>query len=117
MLMKKFVGGLGLLVFMLYVSTPVFAASMHKAGGSTHKGKVVEAGGGKLTMTDMSGQNQHTMDVGADATITCGKKKCGLEDLKPGAVVSVTTAKHDDATVVTKIHESAKQMAKKQDAH
>jgi hypothetical protein len=111
MLTKRLVGGLGLLTLMLYVSTPVFAAA-HKAGGSTHKGKVVEAGGGKLTMTDMSGQNSHTMDIPSDATITCGRKKCGLEDLKPGAVVSVTTAKQDDSTVVTKVHESMKRMAK-----
>jgi hypothetical protein len=101
---------------MLYVSTPVFAATAHKAGGSTHKGKVVEASGGKLTMTDMAGQNQHTMDVPSDATITCGRKKCGLEDLKPGATVSVTTAKHDDSTVVTKVHETMKRMATKQES-
>ena len=112
MLTKRLVvGGFGLLTLMLYVSTPVFAAHAHKAGGSTHKGKVVEAGGGKLTMTDMSGQNQHTHDISADTAITCGKKKCGLEDLKAGATVSVTTKK-DDSTVVTKVHETMSQTAK-----
>ena len=112
MLTKRLVGGFGLLTLMLYVSTPVFAAHAHKADGSTHKGKVVEAGGGKLTMTDMSGQNQHTHDISADTAITCGKKKCGLEDLKPGATVSVTAKKEGDSTVVTKVHETMSRMAK-----
>jgi hypothetical protein len=113
MLTKRLVvGGFGLLTLMLYVSTPVFAARAHKADGSTHKGKVVEAGGGKLTMTDMSGNNQHTMDVPSDATVTCGRKKCGLEDLKAGATVAVTTKKQDDSTVVTKVHETMSRMAK-----
>ena len=63
-------------------------------------------------MTDMSGQNSHTMDIPSDATITCGRKKCGLEDLKAGATVAVTTKKQDDSTVVTKVHETMSRMAK-----
>jgi hypothetical protein len=65
-------------------------------------------------MTDMTGNNQHTMEIPADATITCGGKKCSLDDLKPGTVISVTTGTQGDATVVTKIREgSAKHTAKK----
>jgi hypothetical protein len=98
--------GLAGLALMLVLSNPVFAAS--------HKGKVVEAGAGKLTMTDTAGKNQHTMEVPADATITCGGKKCGLEDLKPGMSVTVTTEKTGDQSVVTKVRAGkAGKMAKK----
>ena len=70
---------------------------------NSHKGKVVETGSGKLTMTDMAGKNQHTHDVPADATILCGGKKCSLDDLKAGTAITVTMDKKDDQTVVTKI--------------
>jgi len=72
-------------VFML-LAAPVLAAN-------SHKGKVVEAGGGKLTMTDMEGKNQHSHEVPSDATILCDGKKCGLEDLKAGSTVKVTLEK------------------------
>ncbi|MBI3301036.1 MAG: hypothetical protein HYZ72_03010 [Deltaproteobacteria bacterium] len=88
----------------LCMSTPVLAAS-------THKGKVVEAGGGKLTMTDKAGKNQHAHEVPADATILCGGKKCGLEDLKAGTTITVTIDKKGDQTVVTKISEGKAQKA------
>jgi hypothetical protein len=56
----------------------------------THEGKVVKAGGGKLTMTDKDGKNEHTHDVATDATITCDGKACKLEDLKAGTAITVT---------------------------
>ncbi len=97
----------GLLALALCVSSPVFAAT-------THKGKVVEAGGGKLTMTDPAGKNQHTHDIPADATILCGGKKCSLDDLKAGTAITVTLDKKDAQTVVTKISaKKAKLEAKK----
>jgi len=60
-----------------------------------HEGKIVKAGGGKLTMTDKDGKNEHTHDVAKDAKITCDGKECKLEDLKVGSNVKVTT-KPDD---------------------
>jgi len=93
------------LALTFFVSAPALAARTHKgAAPSIHKGKVVEAGGGKLTMTDMAGK-QHEHDVPADATILCGGKKCGLEDLKAGSTITVTMEKKDDQMVVTKIRE------------
>lgn len=86
----------GILALAVCVSVPVLAAT-------THKGKVVEAGGGKLTMTDPAGKNQHTHDIPADTTILCGGKKCSLDDLKAGTAITVTLDKKDDQTVVTKI--------------
>lgn len=68
-----------------------------------HQGKVVTAGGGKLTMTDVAGQNQQTHDVAADATVTCGGKPCGLSDLKADWTITVTTEKRGNQTVVSKI--------------
>jgi len=69
----------------------------------THQGKVVSAGDGKLTMTDMSGGNQHTHEVTSETGITCGGKACGLTDLKAGFTVTVTTEKKGDQTLVSKI--------------
>ena len=68
-----------------------------------HQGKVVTAGIGKLTMTDMAGTNQHTHDVPSDVTVTCGGKPCGLVELKAGSTITVTTEKRGDQTLVTKI--------------
>jgi len=90
----------------LLLAAPALAAN-------SHKGKVVEAGGGKLTMTDMEGKNQHTHAVAVDATITCGGKKCGLEDRQAGATITVTLEKSSDQTVVTMIREGKAQKASK----
>lgn len=72
-------------------------------GASIHTGKVVEAGAGKLTMTNPQGQSQHTHEIPADAIITCGEKKCGLEDLKAGTAITVTMDKKGEQTVVTAV--------------
>jgi hypothetical protein len=90
----------------LLLAAPALAAN-------SHKGKVVEAGAGKLTMTDIEGKNQHTHEVPADATILCNGNKCGLEDLKVGETVKVTLGKKGDQTVVTMIREGKAQKASK----
>jgi ABC-type Fe3+-hydroxamate transport system substrate-binding protein len=74
-----------------------------RSSAEVHQGKVVTAGIGKLTMTDVAGQNQHTHDVPSDVTITCGGKPCGLNELKAGSTIAVTTEKKGDQTLVTKI--------------
>src|SRR5712692_8122259 len=90
----------------LLLAAPALAAN-------SHKGKVVEAGAGKLTMTNMAGQNQQTHAVAVDATITCGGKQCGLEDLQAGATITVTLEKSSGQTVVTMIREREAQKASK----
>ncbi len=68
-----------------------------------HQGKVVTAGVGKLTMTDVAGQNEQTHTVASDVIVTCGGKPCGLSDMKTGSTVAVTLEKRGDQTLVTKI--------------
>jgi len=80
----------------LFLSVPALTAS-------SHYGKVVAAGDGKLTRRDMAGQNHLTHEVPADATIMCDGKTCGLDDLKAGDVVTLTPDQQGDQTVVTKI--------------
>jgi hypothetical protein len=70
---------------------------------NTHQGKVVSAGDGKLTMTDMGGGNQHTHEVPSGTGITCGGKACSLADLKAGSTVTVTTGQKGGQTVVSNI--------------
>jgi hypothetical protein len=72
-------------------------------GASSHAGKVVEAGAGKLTMTNPQGEKQHTHDIPTDAAITCGGKKCALEDVKAEAVVTITMDKKGEQMVVTAV--------------
>jgi ABC-type Fe3+-hydroxamate transport system substrate-binding protein len=72
-------------------------------GADTHQGKVVETSTGKLTMTDLEGKNQHTMDVPTTATVTRDGKTVTLADLKPGDTLTVTTAKTGTAPAVTRI--------------
>jgi Cu/Ag efflux protein CusF len=92
-------------ILMLFTA-PAWAVSAKKAG-NTHKGKVVEASGDKLTMTDMAGKNQHTHEITADTAVTCGGKKCDLSELKPGDVVTITTKKQGDNMVVTKVSKAS----------
>src|SRR5262245_35538472 len=70
---------------------------------ATHQGKVVEVGAGTLSMTDPAGANQHTHNVASDAIITCDGEPCGLNDLKTGDLVTVTTATQGGVTLATKI--------------
>lgn len=89
-----------MLVLVLFISAPLWAAS-------SHQGKVVEAGNGKLTMTDMEGDNQHTHDVASDAKITCEGQPCELAGLQAGDVVTVTLDQKDGKMVVTEIQKTA----------
>src|SRR5262249_38885230 len=82
----------------LLLAAPTLAAN-------SHKGKVVEAGAGKLTMTDLAGQNQQTHAVAVDAIITFGGQDGGVGGLQVGANITLTRAKNIGQTVVTKIHE------------
>jgi hypothetical protein len=91
--------GIGLLTLALTVSSPALAAN-------SHQGKVVSAGDGKLTMTDMAGKNQHTHEVATDAAITCAGKTCGLSDLQAGDTITVTLDKKGDKMVATKIEKA-----------
>ena len=70
---------------------------------NTHQGKVVEVGAGRLSMTDTAGANQHTHNVASDAVITCEGTPCGLNDLKTGDPITVTTTTRGGVTLATKI--------------
>jgi hypothetical protein len=74
-----------------------------RSAADSHQGKVVEAGNGKLTMTDAAGGNRHTHEIPAAVTITCADRPCTLAELKPGATVTVITEAKDGTTQVTKI--------------
>jgi len=99
MLEKMKTLGTSLIVLMLFVSVSVWAAG-------SHEGKVVEAGKGKLTMTSMTGDNQHTHDVAADAKITCEGQPCNLDSLGAGDVITVTLDQKDGKSVVTEIQKT-----------
>ncbi len=68
-----------------------------------HEGKVVEAGKGKLTMTDMDGSNQHSHTVATNAKITRDGKTAKLDDLKKGDVINVTLGEQSGKPVATEI--------------
>jgi hypothetical protein len=74
-----------------------------RSAADSHQGKVVEAGNGKLTMTDAAGGNRHTHDIPPEVTITCAARPCGLAELKPGTTVTVTTEAKDSTIQVTKV--------------
>ncbi len=67
---------------------------------NSHEGKIVRAGNGSLTMTDLQGQNQQTFKVAANAKIACDGKECKLEDLKPGYKVKVTQGSEADKALI-----------------
>ncbi|MEW6298633.1 MAG: hypothetical protein AB1671_12930 [Thermodesulfobacteriota bacterium] len=92
--------GAALLALVLFISAPAWAAS-------SHQGKVVKAGDGKLTMTDMTGGNQHTHDVPDDAKVTCEGQPCSLSSLQAGDVITVTLDQKDGKMVVTEVQKTA----------
>ncbi len=80
---------LAALALALLVGQPAIASD------KAHKGKVVKAGDGKLTMTFKGDTKKHTHDVVKDAKITLDGKAARLKDLKEGFHVKVTMdAKH-----------------------
>jgi hypothetical protein len=92
----------GLAVFLVAFGLTMGAVGC-RSTQATHQGKVVEVGAGTLTMTDTAGTNQHTHDVAANAVITCEGKACGLDEVKAGDIVTVTTDTKDGKTRATKI--------------
>jgi hypothetical protein len=80
---------------------PTAADDPQKEG--THQGIVVKAGNSQLTMTDMSGKNEHSHAVADTATIMCDGKQCKLEDLEKGCTVKVTLERKEDKMVATRI--------------
>jgi hypothetical protein len=90
-----------LVTLCVVVVTFLWVVSTHAA--DTHQGKVVETSPGTLTMTDLTGKNQHTMAIPTDATVMRDGKTGALTDLKPGDTVTVTTEKQGDKPKVTKV--------------
>lgn len=69
----------------------------------THQGKVVSTSAGKLTMTDLEGKNQHTMDVAPEAMVMRDGKDSTLAALKSGDTITVTTEKTGNTPTVMKV--------------
>ncbi|HXG17721.1 MAG TPA: hypothetical protein VNN62_01425 [Methylomirabilota bacterium] len=90
-------------LFVLSLIAAAFCWITSASAADTHQGKVVEAGAGKLTMTDTAGKNQHTHTIPSEATISRDGKTAALTDLKPGDTVTVTMDKKGDKSEVTKV--------------
>ena len=90
-------------VGLVCILTLIVLGMANCQGADTHQGKVVETSTGKLTMTDLEGKNQHTMEVPTTATVTREGKTVTLADLKPGDTITVTTAKTGTSPAITKI--------------
>lgn len=63
-----------------------------------HDGVVIQAGDGKLVMTDLNGENQHTHVIPAGTRITCDTAACKLDDLAAGMLIMVSM--RDDGRVL-----------------
>ena len=97
---------LRLVLYLLPIfALAVLANDVALADEKIHDGIVVSAGVGKLTMTMMNGEKQHTHDVATGATIMLDGKAAKLEDLKAGFHVKVMT---DDSSMATKIDAHSK---------
>ncbi len=92
-----------LLALVCFVGQAAIAADKD---ANTHEGKVVKAGNGTLTMTDLKG-NEMTHKVAPTAKITCDGKECKLEDLKAGYRIKVTEGTDADKSL-SKIEANSK---------
>src|SRR5689334_22873368 len=70
---------------------------------ATDKGKAVELGVEKLTMTDTEGKTPHSYAMSPDVVVTCAGKPCSLPDVSKDDLITVTTSTQGDKTVATKI--------------
>lgn len=84
----------------IWMSRPALAEE------KSHEGLVVKTAEGKLTMTLMDGNNEHSHDVTKETKVTLDDKPAKLEDLKKGFHIKVWM----DGKKVTKIegHSKAK---------
>jgi len=110
--MKRILSSFAVLALLVIVAAPAVLADDKNKEGS-HEGLVVKAANNQLTMTDMSGKNEHTHDVAENATITCDGKQCKLDDLEKGCHVKVTLERKEDKMMATKI-EAKKEKDKKE---
>jgi hypothetical protein len=94
-------------VFLLALTLTLGAVGCQNTAAGAHQGKVVGVGAGTLTMTDTAGANQHTHEVSSTAAITCDGNPCGLNDLKSGDLVTVTTEDINGKTLATKVEKKA----------
>ena len=90
-------------VCVVALALTIGALGCQSTAPGTHQGKVVGVGAGTLTMTDTAGGNQHTHEVAFNVVMTCDGNPCGLNDLKTGDMVTVTTDTKDGKPVATKI--------------
>jgi hypothetical protein len=90
---------------LLFAMALVFVGTTPVLGDNVkaHEGIVVSASGGKLTMTDKDGKNEHTHVVPADAKISLDGKPSKLEDLQKGFFVKVIMMKKDNKEQLTLI--------------
>lgn len=87
----------------LLVASMVAVIGTYAVADDTHKGKLVEIGKGKLTMTDHDGKNRHTHNLAADVKINLKGKTARIDDLKKDNMIEVTVGERDGKNVVTKI--------------
>jgi Cu/Ag efflux protein CusF len=90
-------------VFLLSIAAVALFWTTSASAADTHQGKVVETSAGKLTMTDMTGKNQHTHDISSEATVSRAGKTAALTDLKAGDSVTITMEKKGEKPAVTKV--------------
>ncbi|MGE0823996.1 MAG: hypothetical protein AB7G75_25475 [Candidatus Binatia bacterium] len=96
----------GVSLFFLAMSLSWCLGTGAQAADS-HQGKVVKTSDGELVMTDMGGNNQHPMQVPAEATVTRDGKEAKLTDLQEGDTITVTTDTKEGKAVVTKVEAQA----------
>lgn len=95
--MKAFALLLVLSAFLALIASPAVAQD-----GSSHDGKVVSAGAGKLVMTDEQGK-EHSHAVGPETKITVNGKPGSLEDLKAGMTIRVMLDKDNHVLSISTI--------------
>ena len=74
---------------MCVANTSAFAAE------KTFDGKVTQVSGQTLELTDLEGK-ELTLTIQDDTEITLDGKTCGMDDLKPGMKVRITTQQGDE---------------------
>ena len=94
--------------FGLLVVAVLFLLPQIARADGVHKGKVLNAGEGKISILDQDDETE-TFAVAKDAKITRNGKAASLDDIEDGDMVKVTTKKVDGKETAVAIEAKAKE--------
>lgn len=81
------------------MSIPFTTHGKHEAAAETHQGKIIGITDGKLIIKSDS-HHEESFTVVHDVRVTRDGKPCGVDDLRLGVIVRITTRRDDELEAI-----------------